>query len=738
MATVLAPIVQTSTPITMLHSSSDAFQTPSAQPHHPQQRSSQMPRTQSYAQAAGAGYRGTSAPIAPYAFSSTPQLRQETRSTSAQQQQPLPQQTQAANPARLGHPTHASSSSDSTVSTSGSSSRSLVAPSFTAREDGDFRKSVAEHLPASINLSTSVPDLSLSMPDASVKPSPGRYRRTASRTDSSASATVTTPTQQSPSVTATVPPSNTRPNQALQLDTTDLLPPARPGHNRASSVDDMQMQRAATSEQAKRYRRRSLSSIEAMAATAAPLSAVTAATTVARPAMDARPASSSNRRPGSSQSHERQGSSGSTTSSHASNRPSVCISLYGFRPSNLSQSRHESTPTRASPATTTAPAAKTPEPNRRIAPSPLSQPISPSEPTNPTPQMPSASLAVKQLTALNDKDTKGMKSRLRRAFSFGSAAELRRASAENTLNAGRAKLQKDRYQTEEDAEQAAIVAKQEAAGIGAGIYNGQGGFTSSTDNISISSTASSASIMLRKMGHGMKKGSRSIKGLFRPKSVIGVPAADGPLMQPQISRVTVEAERQKVNVNANPHEIGGGTGYPRLERNSIDAGRSTDTSSLVAPSSDSLSRKSIVGGDRERAEVLSSMKKGILKRTDTNSETSSPVVRPADTRNESPKSSAPSTPVNERNDYFTRPPRLANPSTRSLPSTPNGSRGNISFSPRLQFYDAWSASDYDRRGEIATCNRLTPMLAQQIKEELNSFKMEMEVHELSKPHTHFF
>ncbi|KAJ4360154.1 bud neck involved protein [Didymosphaeria variabile] len=687
-----------------------------------------MPRSQSYAQAAGAGYRGTSAPIAPYAFSSTPQLRQDTRSTSGQHQQALPQQTQAANPARLGHPTHASSSSDSTVSTSGSSSRSLAAPSFTTREDGDFRKSVIDNLPASIGLSASVPDLSLSLPDAPVKPSPGRYRRGASRTDSSNSATVTTPTQQSPSLGATVPPSNTRPSLGLQLNTTDLLPPARPGHNRASSVDDMHMPRGGTSEQAKRYRRRSLSSIEAMATTAAPLSApVTAITTVAtskRPTLETPPASSSSRRPGSSQSHERQGSSGSTTSSHASTRPS---------------SRHESTPSRAAVGTTSAPASKTPEPNRRIAPSPLSQPISPSEPSNPAPQTSSVSPAVKQLTALNDKDgSKGMKSRLRRAFSFGSAAELRRASAENNLSAERAKLRKDRYQNEEDSEQAAIIAKQEAAGIGAGIYNGQGGFTSSTDNISISSTASSASVMLRKMGHGMKKGTRSIKGLFRPKSVIGVPAADGPVMQPQVSRVTVEAERQKVNVNANPHEIGGGTGYPRLERNSIDAGRSTDTSSLGAPSSDSLSRKSIIGGDRERAEVLSSIKKGILKRTDTNSETSSPVSRPVDARTESPKSSAPSTPVNERNDYFTRPPRLANPSTRSLPNTPNGSRGNISFSPRLQFYDAWSASDYDRRGDIATCNRLTPMLAQQIKEELNSFKMEMEVHELSKPHTHFF
>lgn len=272
--------------------------------------------------------------------------------------------------------------------------------------------------------------------------------------------------------------------------------------------------------------------------------------------------------------------------------------------------------------TTSTTTAKAPELARRIAPSPLSQPLSPSEPTIPAKTLanaPTTTPAVKQLAALNDKDVgKGMKSRLRRAFSFGSAAELRRASAENNLSAERAKLRKDRYQSEEDAEQAAIVAKQEAAGIGAGIYNGQGGFTGSTDNISISSTASSASIMLRKMGHGMKKGTRSIKGLFRPKSVIGVPAADGPLTQPsvgQVSLVTVEAERQKVNVNADPHEqTGGGTGFPRLERNSIDAGRSTDSNNFSALNNDSMSRKSIVGGDRERAEVLSSIKKGILKR----------------------------------------------------------------------------------------------------------------------------
>lgn len=82
-------------------------------------------------------------------------------------------------------------------------------------------------------------------------------------------------------------------------------------------------------------------------------------------------------------------------------------------------------------------------------------------------------------------------------------------------------------------------------------------------------------------------------------------------------------------------------------------------------------------------------------------------------------------PAVDHGDYFDGPPRLGkNGSYRSLPGTPREAlRRNISFSPRIQFHDVWSASDYDRRGDVATCNRLTPMLAQQIKEELNTFKM---------------
>lgn len=102
---------------------------------------------------------------------------------------------------------------------------------------------------------------------------------------------------------------------------------------------------------------------------------------------------------------------------------------------------------------------------------------------------------------------------------------------------------------------------------------------------------------------------------------------------------------------------------------------------------------------------------------------------------DSPNSSAPSTPNDEQKrvgsavaiggeDYFMSALRLRQ-DTKSAPGTPSGgmSKRNATFSPRIVFYDTWPSQEYDRRGEIATCNRLTPMLAQQIKEELNSFKM---------------
>ena len=106
---------------------------------------------------------------------------------------------------------------------------------------------------------------------------------------------------------------------------------------------------------------------------------------------------------------------------------------------------------------------------------------------------------------------------------------------------------------------------------------------------------------------------------------------------------------------------------------------------------------------------------------------------------DSPHSSAPTTPDETTRpahrhtdsvkiageDYFlSSEGRYSASEAKSAPITPQAVAGrNIVFSPRIQFHETWPSGEYDRRGEIATCNRLTPLLAQQIREEINNFKM---------------
>jgi hypothetical protein len=335
--------------------------------------------------------------------------------------------------------------------------------------------------------------------------------------------------------------------------------------------------------------------------------------------------------------HSRNGSSESVNSSRSAHS----------RPSSANRNKSVSTNPSPSPTNESSPSTKQEQPKlvnipargsssdaskRTLNPSPLSKPVTMAGDSADTPSSPAGagaasgnldSPAAKQLAAINQKGgkAKGKTSRLRRAFSFGSAAELRKAAEGAGEEEPGAKLEASKLRKEPneqeayDAEQARIAEAQEAGGIGNSIY-GRRMFSGSTDNLSISSTASSASIMIRKMGRGMKKSGRSLAGLFRPKSVIGVPAAE-PLApeasQAEVSMVTVEAETQRVNVTAEPQTA---DTFPHLERNSIDASQveaaAAATERTTTISTDS--RKSIVGGDSERAEVLAAVRKGILKR----------------------------------------------------------------------------------------------------------------------------
>ncbi|PVH82262.1 hypothetical protein DL98DRAFT_142746 [Cadophora sp. DSE1049] len=853
MAALVQSYPQQSSTITMLQtrpsSASGILQNASqAQSHHQYPANpQQMQRNSVHGMSNGMGitnYRGHTAvaPIAPYAFTSTPSL-----ATPGQRQGPHLRADQRTTSAPSGMAQHSESGQNrsrypaplsvSTTSSSSSSDISSMSHRSGAKDDsvitGTARVVSGGARPHSVVMNSNNGNLAPPTLASPSKPSPDRYRRPNNRrAESVSSQQPSTPTGSSmPNVMQFYGNSTQQPSlptispQSFSLQMPQFSKPTTGFTSGATSADDMALNRNTSQEAMKRYRRRSIHTIDAadyggMSGGLLQQGSRQVSSANGRIDQQQHPLRSSPVgviRPGSS--HGRNGSSDSVNSTRSAarghnSRPNSATkreASASMAPSNPAPSSSQSPAANNLPDQSSAkhdvprlvnipPRASSTDAAKRIAnPSPLSKPMTmspessvskdsfasavqaalqqqPAKPTYAQAASGPASPAAQQLAALNDKEGKKSKtSRLRRAFSFGSAAELRRASAENSAanNAvGRSQQRKDKYQEEQDAEQARIAEEQEAGGIGSGIYSGQGNiFTGSTDNLSISSTASSASIMIRKMGKGMKKSTRSLVGLFRPKSVIGVPAADGPLpqaSQAQVSMITVEAEREKVNVNADPHEqVGGGTGFPRLERNSLDAANATGTITErlgSASTENSAARRSIVGGEKERAEVLAAVKKGILKRTGTDSGNSSPVIRPLDSKaanfqlpqipnvNDSPNSSAPSTPNDEQQahrkngsvtlggeDYFMSALRFRGDS-KSMPGTPQGTatKRNATFSPRIQFHDTWPSGEYDRRGEIATCNRLTPMLAQQIKEEINNFKMEMVVHENSKIYTHFF
>lgn len=94
-------------------------------------------------------------------------------------------------------------------------------------------------------------------------------------------------------------------------------------------------------------------------------------------------------------------------------------------------------------------------------------------------------------------------------------------------------------------------------------------------------------------------------------------------------------------------------------------------------------------------------------------------------------SSSHSTQPYAHHNYNTSEPVLAHfnaPRPQPRAMTALSGKRRIAFAQNLSVHTTWSGTIYDRRGELATCNRLTPQLAQLIKDELNTYKLEeMEV-----------
>ncbi|KAG2229963.1 hypothetical protein BDF21DRAFT_431260 [Thamnidium elegans] len=89
-----------------------------------------------------------------------------------------------------------------------------------------------------------------------------------------------------------------------------------------------------------------------------------------------------------------------------------------------------------------------------------------------------------------------------------------------------------------------------------------------------------------------------------------------------------------------------------------------------------------------------------------------------------------------------QPLRATNPSDSVRFSLRHGKqkKTQVRFTKLVSVRETYSKVDYDRGSDPdAVCTRLTPSMAQQIKEELNAYKLhEMQVHEFSRVHTHFF
>lgn len=558
-----------------------------------------MPRSHTmspgpYGAGGGSPATRSSTPVAPYAFTSTPSLvsvPQSGRSNSLSAQD---------GPPRLPPIAAGTVSSSSSSTTSNASNRSHV-----SQDDSVLSSRVRTNDIPRLLSTASVPSplaWNQAAPSSPSKPSPDRYRR---------------PRRQS-IVSQSGGPS---PSSNDSVQTTSPSPlPARPiaavqGHVRAPSADGTtRPQKQQHPELATRYRRRSWGSLDAAEAYGLQEEKITTASLLA-PLPDLKQLKDRER---PSSTHSRNGSTDSVHSARSARSAS-------------STKERDQSPARSTSSRDDA--------NKHTAathnPSPLSQQVtvnteSSEETSAAKEESLKGSLAARRLADLSKAAPRKMpgKSRLRRVFSFGSAADLRKASARNTI--GERELvdddedgaQRASPDDELDPEQAAIAAQQEANGLGESIYANHGHlFKRSTDNLSISSTASSASVMLRKMGRGMKKSTRSLVGLFRPKNLEKSEPMTVEPTTPQVSAVNVEAERKTTAAKSSPQETVGTTLFPRVDSDSKQKSKSSPNSTNSEGQANSSSsdnsartRKSIVGGEKERAEVLASVRKGILKR----------------------------------------------------------------------------------------------------------------------------
>ncbi|QSL65964.1 hypothetical protein MERGE_003101 [Pneumocystis wakefieldiae] len=342
--------------------------------------------------------------------------------------------------------------------------------------------------------------------------------------------------------------------------------------------------------------------------------------------------------------------------------------------------------------------------------------------------------------------TKSFKSKILKVLSFTSLSSLETI---NTNNVHHTKNHAYSQNISNDTAQIGDIATNSE------IYSFSNKLTS-PDNISITSTASSASFILRKIskeGKGMlKRSKKTLSNIFKgtlhfEDSKIAMSKEYKKSMIEKINKTNVETKNSidsfhnslesSINIQKDENNLLKLSNQIQEQEKDIHIEKDTSISQSTCENT-SMSITAISDPAKESKNTQSTCfkpcpptKKGILKYADWSS--TIPNLKPSHSLTDIPIQFAPPIPL-ELVTFNDVPNTLS-----STEASITKSAKSLSFSPKITIYDTWPSFEYDRRGEIATCNRLTPILAQRIKEELNTYKLdEMIVHEQSRRFTHFF
>ena len=234
------------------------------------------------------------------------------------------------------------------------------------------------------------------------------------------------------------------------------------------------------------------------------------------------------------------------------------------------------------------------------------------------------------------------------------------------------------------------------------------------DNASITSTASSASIVLRKLSRKFNRLSAVVTMTETPRDPVVQPLVDQSVADSATSPLCVgifdlDSEDSDLSPNASLKSL------PEDEINVIPL---TNIQSIANCATTTFPNLNAPDEPQVAHPPLPPFRKSILKVASGSSLCSEAQSEDSD--------------VSEL-EICRGMDELTLGTTSSGAAAHHKVRRSIQFSPQIRVQNTWDWTEYDRRSEVATSHRLDGLLAKLIKAELNAYKKnEMPVHEVRR------